>query len=69
MLIKNGADPKIMQTIAETSSSGCFTTSKYQPIPGLIPTAPSTNNYDGGFATTHMLKDVKLAIAAAEKVG
>ena len=69
MLEKNGMDLKIMNEIAETSSSGCFTIIKYHPIPNLVETSPSSKNYDGGFPTTHMLKDVRLAINAAEKVG
>lgn len=69
MLEKNGMDLEIMNTIAGTSSSDCFTIRKYHPIPNMVETSPSSKNYDGGFPTTHMLKDVKLAINAAEKVG
>ena len=69
MLEKNGMDLKVMQKLTETSSSGSFTTQKYAPAPGLVEGAPSNRGYDGGFATTDMLKDVKLATAAAEKVG
>ena len=34
-----------------------------------MPTAPSNRNYEGGFATSMMLKDLKLAQEAAAKAG
>jgi 3-hydroxyisobutyrate dehydrogenase len=34
-----------------------------------VPTAPSNRNYEGGFATAMMLKDLKLAQEAAAKSG
>ena len=34
-----------------------------------MPTAPSNRNYEGGFATAMMLKDLKLAQEAAAKAG
>ena len=41
----------------------------YYPWPGPVPTAPSNRNYEGGFATAMMLKDLKLAQDAAAKAG
>jgi 3-hydroxyisobutyrate dehydrogenase len=41
----------------------------YCPFPGPVPTAPSNRNYEGGFATAMMLKDLKLAQEAAAKAG
>ena len=49
------------------ASAGALTT--YYPWPGPVPTAPSNRNYDGGFATAMMLKDLKLAQDAAAKSG
>ena len=37
--------------------------------PGPVPTAPSNRDYQGGFATAMMLKDLKLAQDAAAKSG
>ena len=34
-----------------------------------MPTAPSNRDYEGGFATAMMLKDLKLAQEAAAKAG
>jgi 3-hydroxyisobutyrate dehydrogenase len=42
--------------------------STYNPYPGIIPTAPSSRGYTGGFATALMLKDLNLALEAAAGV-
>jgi 3-hydroxyisobutyrate dehydrogenase len=41
----------------------------YCPVPGVGPQSPSDNDYQGGFATVLMLKDLKLAMEAAESAG
>ena len=33
-----------------------------------MPDVPASNNYREGFATRHMIKDMRLALAAAEHV-
>jgi len=40
--------------------------SSYCPVPGVGPHTPADNGYEGGFATALMLKDLKLAMAAAK---
>jgi 3-hydroxyisobutyrate dehydrogenase len=37
----------------------------YCPWPGLVPAAPSNRDFEGGFATAMMLKDLRLAAEAA----
>ena len=39
-----------------------FANTNYNPYPGIVPNAPSSNNYHGAFYTTHMIKDMDLAI-------
>jgi 3-hydroxyisobutyrate dehydrogenase len=39
------------------------------PVPGVGPETPADRNYDGGFAAALMLKDLKLAMEAAQSVG
>lgn len=41
----------------------------YCPVPGVGPKTPADNDYEGGFATALMLKDLLLARQAAESVG
>jgi 3-hydroxyisobutyrate dehydrogenase len=55
--------------IASKSSGQCWSLTSYCPFPGPVPTAPSNRNYEGGFATAMMLKDLKLAQEAAAKAG
>ena len=40
----------------------------YCPVPGVGPESPSDHAYQGGFAAALMLKDLRLAMAAAEDV-
>jgi len=37
----------------------------YCPVPGVGPQSPSDNDYQGGFASALMLKDLRLAMEAA----
>ena len=40
----------------------------YCPVPGVGPQSPADNGYQGGFAAALMLKDLKLAMEAADSV-
>jgi 3-hydroxyisobutyrate dehydrogenase len=51
--------------IASKSSGQSWSMTSYCPVPGPVPAAPSNRGYTGGFATAMMLKDLKLAQAAA----
>ena len=64
-----GLEPERFFEIASKSSGQCWSVTSYYPWPGPVPTAPSNRNYDGGFATAMMLKDLKLAQDAAAKAG
>jgi len=55
--------------IAAQSSGQCWSLTTYCPWPGPVPSAPSNRNYAGGFLTALMLKDLKLAQAAAAGCG
>jgi 3-hydroxyisobutyrate dehydrogenase len=66
---KLGLDPVKFFDIASKSSGQSWSVTTYYPWPGPVPTAPSNRNYEGGFATAMMLKDLKLAQDAAAKAG
>lgn len=66
---KLGLDPERFFEIASKSSGQCWSISNYYPWPGPVETAPSNRGYQGGFATTMMLKDLKLAQQAAAAAG
>jgi 3-hydroxyisobutyrate dehydrogenase len=66
---KLGLDGERFFDIASKSSGQCWSLTSYCPWPGPVPTAPSNRGYEGGFATSMMLKDLKLAQEAAAKAG
>jgi len=66
---KLGLAPERFFEIASQSSGQCWSLTSYCPWPGPVPTAPSNRGYEGGFLTSLMLKDLKLAQEAAAKSG
>jgi len=69
MAQKLGLDPQTFFDISSVSSGQCWSMTSYCPVPGVGPQSPSDNDYQGGFATALMLKDLKLAMEAAETSG
>ena len=69
MAQKLGLDPQTFYDISSVSSGQCWSMTSYCPVPGVGPTTPADNDYKGGFATALMLKDLKLAMEAAETAG
>ena len=62
-------DPQVFYDIASQSSGQCWSLTSYCPLPGVGPETPADHDYHGGFATALMLKDLSLAMAAAEEAG
>jgi 3-hydroxyisobutyrate dehydrogenase len=60
-----GLDADRFFDIASKSSGQCWSLTSYCPVPALVPAAPSNRGFEGGFSTAMMLKDLKLAQAAA----
>ncbi len=54
--------------VVSTSSGSCWSVNTYCPAPGIGPESPADRDYQPGFAADLMLKDLKLAKAAAESV-
>lgn len=69
MAEKLGLDPQKFYDISSVSSGQCWSMTSYCPVPGVGPNSPSDNDYQGGFATALMLKDLKLAMEAAGTAG
>jgi 3-hydroxyisobutyrate dehydrogenase len=63
---KLGLDPQKFFDIASVSSGQSWSMTSYAPLPGVGPTTPADNDYQGGFATALMLKDLRLAMEAAD---
>ncbi|CAH1773443.1 unnamed protein product [Owenia fusiformis] len=63
--IKLGIEPKKLAEIINMSSGRCWSSELYNPCPGVKEGVPSSNNYQGGFGTALMTKDLGLAQDAA----
>ncbi|MGH6908009.1 MAG: 3-hydroxyisobutyrate dehydrogenase, partial [Aestuariivirga sp.] len=63
-----GLDRQAMFDVVSTSSGSCWSINTYCPVPGVGPKSPADNGYKPGFAAALMLKDLKLARAAAAAV-
>uniref|UniRef100_A0AAR2KW48 3-hydroxyisobutyrate dehydrogenase n=1 Tax=Pygocentrus nattereri TaxID=42514 RepID=A0AAR2KW48_PYGNA len=59
--IRLGLDPKLLAKILNMSSGRCWSSDSYNPVPSVMEGVPSANNYQGGFSTTLMAKDLGLA--------
>ncbi|MBB4152169.1 3-hydroxyisobutyrate dehydrogenase [Sphingomonas jinjuensis] len=66
---KLGLDAKAFFDIASVSSGQSWSMTSYCPVPGVGPTTPADNDYQGGFAAALMLKDLRLAAEAAADAG
>ena len=55
--------------VSSNSSGQCWSLTKYCPVPGPVPESPANRDYRAGFTVEMMLKDLKLAQAAAESEG
>ena len=65
--IANGLDPKVLSEIMSKSSGSNWTLDVYNPCPGVMENVPASNNYQGGFMTDLMVKDLGLALDTALK--
>jgi 3-hydroxyisobutyrate dehydrogenase len=65
---KLGLDPQTFFDIASKASGQCWSMTTYCPLPGVGPATPADRDYEGGFATALMLKDLRLAMEAAQSV-
>jgi 3-hydroxyisobutyrate dehydrogenase len=66
MAEKLGLDPQKFYEISSQSSGYCWSLNAYTPLPGVGVESPADKDYQGGFATGLMLKDLKLAMDAAQ---
>ncbi len=66
---KLGLDSQVFFDISSKASGQNWSMTSYCPVPGPVPAAPSNRNFEGGFAAALMLKDLKLAMDAAQNAG
>lgn len=68
LALRLGLDPRKFYDIASKASGQSWSLTSYCPLPGVGPESPADRGYEGGFAAGLMLKDLKLAMAAAQGV-
>jgi 3-hydroxyisobutyrate dehydrogenase len=66
---KLGLDLQTFFDISSKASGQSWSMTSYAPVPGVGPDTPADHDYEGGFAAALMLKDLKLAMDAAQSVG
>lgn len=64
---KLGLDPQVFFDISSKASGQSWSMTSYCPVPGVGPETPADRGYEGGFAAALMLKDLKLAMEAAQE--
>lgn len=65
--IDNGLDPKVLSNIMLQSSGRNWALELYNPCPGVMDNAPASNQFQPGFMSKLMLKDLGLGLDAAAK--
>jgi 3-hydroxyisobutyrate dehydrogenase len=68
MAKKLGLDLQTFFDISSKASGQCWSMTTYCPVPGIGPETPADRDYEGGFAAALMLKDLRLAMDAAQSV-
>ncbi|EMD38564.1 hypothetical protein CERSUDRAFT_113742 [Gelatoporia subvermispora B] len=68
---KLGLDSQVLAAVINSSTGACWACSTNNPVPGAVPekSPPCERDYEGGFATSLMLKDMGLAKDIAQSVG
>ncbi|MFT3964915.1 MAG: 3-hydroxyisobutyrate dehydrogenase [Sphingobium sp.] len=66
---KLGLDLQTFYDISSKATGQSWSMTSYCPVPGVGPASPADNGYQGGFAAALMLKDLGIAMEAAEGVG
>jgi len=66
---KLGLSAQALFDISKTASGQCWALTSYCPVSGPVPTSPANRDYQAGFATALMLKDLTLARDAAVSTG
>jgi 3-hydroxyisobutyrate dehydrogenase len=66
--VANGLDPGVLSEIMKRSSGGNWSLNVYNPYPGVMDGVPASRGYTGGFLVDLMIKDLGLAMEAADGV-
>ncbi|MDT8345441.1 MAG: 3-hydroxyisobutyrate dehydrogenase [Thermohalobaculum sp.] len=64
-----GLDAQKLYDISSTATARCWSLNDYCPAPGPVPGSPANRDYQPGFAAGLMLKDLRIAMEAAQAAG
>ncbi len=64
--VANGLDATVLSEIMKRSSGGNWSLNVYNPFPGVMEGVPASRGYAGGFLVDLMIKDLGLAMDAAD---
>lgn len=64
-----GITSTTLTQVFNSSSARCWSSDTYNPVPGVMDGVPSSRNYEGGFMSNLMLKDLNLAQTSIKSVG
>ncbi|KAF2104423.1 putative 3-hydroxyisobutyrate dehydrogenase [Rhizodiscina lignyota] len=67
--IRQGVDPKVLHEVIKASSGMSWMGTNKQPVPGIDPKFPSSNDYKPGFRVELMIKDLTLGSNSGKAVG
>ncbi len=67
--VAHGLDPTALSNMMAVSTGRSWATEVCNPWPDVLPNAPSSRGYTGGFGNDLMLKDLGLAVEAAMRTG
>lgn len=66
---KLGLEAQKLYDISSTATARCWSLNDYCPAPGPVPASPANRDYQPGFAAALMLKDLRIAMEAAQGAG
>jgi 3-hydroxyisobutyrate dehydrogenase len=69
MAVKSGVDMHKLFEVLTHATGDCVAVRTRLPVPGVVPESPASNNWQPGFMTDLMAKDLDLALAYAAKTG
>ncbi|CAL0309191.1 unnamed protein product [Lupinus luteus] len=61
-----GVSATTLTKIFNCSSARCWSSDAYNPVPGVMEGVPSSRDYNGGFSSKLMVKDLNLAVESAK---
>jgi 3-hydroxyisobutyrate dehydrogenase len=64
-----GVSKEVLYNVISTSTGRTFIFESSNPMPGVVATSPSSNQFKPGFMAKLMLKDLRLSQAAAQAAG